>query len=272
MLTFSQSYLAAFGKSGNFKNDDSWLKFDFLKCMDCQKSECSASCEFLKGIDFRNVSAFVLEPGSTHGRVIFPQPKLVTTLAKTVKASGGLVVVDEVTTGFGRTGKWFGYNHYEVQPDIVALGKALGNGYPVSAVLMNGEIAGSLEDSNFRYAQSHQNDPLGCAVAKEVLKIFEESDLIERSRVIGGIFLNMLKMTTENVPVVKDVRGRGLMLALELHNEGIVDEISAKLLQKGYIIGVTPAANILRFYPALIIEEKDIMEMCAELKNVLKSY
>jgi len=87
-------------------------------------------------------------------------------MAQRVKQADGLIVANEVTTGMGRTGKWFGFQHYDIRPDIVCLGKGLGNGYPVSAVAMGQSIAEKSENSGFRYAQSHQNDPLGCAVAK----------------------------------------------------------------------------------------------------------
>ena len=103
----------------------------------------------------------------------------------TVQQAGGLVMVNEITTGMGRTGKWFGFQHYDIQPDIVALGKGLGNGYPVSAVAMSKEVAEKLETSGLRYAQSHQNDPLGCAVAGEVIRIMLKEDWVERGSGAG---------------------------------------------------------------------------------------
>ncbi|MBN2531399.1 MAG: aspartate aminotransferase family protein [Spirochaetales bacterium] len=272
VLTFSESYLSAYGQSGHFEDDNSWLKLDFIPCQNCLQAKCRETCPRLASIDFKNIAAFVFEPGSTHGRVIFPEQKLVTLLAERTKACGGLVVVDEVTTGLGRTGKWFGYNHYQLLPDIVVLGKSLGNGYPVSAVVMDAVVAHILEEDDFRYTQSHQNDPLGCAVAGEVIKILEETDIIEHSGIMGDIFLKELENTIKKIPLVKEIRGRGLMAGVELYKEGIVEEITARMLDKGYFIGITPTANVLRFYPPLIIEEKMIMQMCSELKQVLSEY
>ena len=80
---------------------------------------------------------------------------------KTVRERGGLILVNEVTTGMGRTGAWFGYNHYPITPDLVCIGKGLGNGYPVSALAINKETAAKLEGGTFKYMQSHQNDPAG---------------------------------------------------------------------------------------------------------------
>jgi 4-aminobutyrate aminotransferase-like enzyme len=89
----------------------------------------------------------------------------------------------------GRTGRWFGFQHYDVRPDIVALGKGLGNGYPVSAVAMSHEVAERMERGGYRYAQSHQNDPLGCAVASEVIAVMREERLVERGAEAGAAFL-----------------------------------------------------------------------------------
>jgi acetylornithine/N-succinyldiaminopimelate aminotransferase len=272
VLTFSESYLSAFGQSGNFENDDTWIKLDILKCRNCTKKDCTIDCSLLAGIDFQAIAAFVLEPGSTHGRIIFPVLKLVTLLAERIKTAGGLVLIDEVTTGLGRTGKWFGYDYYRILPDIVVLGKALGNGYPVSAVLMDALVARILENNDFLYTQSHQNDPLGCAVAGEVIKILEETTLIKQSEILGDLLLEELTNALSNRPQVKEIRGRGLMVGVELHREGIVEEISAKMLNGGYFIGITPSANVLRFYPPLIIEEKMIEPMCTLLGEIIGDY
>lgn len=272
LLSFSNSYLSAYGTSGNFMKKKEWIKVDFFKCENCDKSECLSSCGQLKEIDFGNIAAFVMESGNTSGRVIFPPEKLVNYLEKEVKKHNGLVVVNEVTTGIGRTGKWFGHNHYDLKPDIVALGKGLGNGYPISAVLMEKDVASQAEDKNFLYAQSHQNDPLGCAVAKEVINILEEDNLILKSNLLSDRFINELRRIKENNTIIKDVRGRGLMIAVELYKDGIVTTVFREMMERGYFIGVNPLANILRFYPPLIIKEKDVFDMCVELESVLQCF
>jgi len=127
----------------------------------------------------------------------------------------GLVIVNEVTTGLGRTGVWCGYRHYGLRPDIVALGKRLDNGYPVSAVVMVQDVAGSLENGAFRYAQSHQNDPLGCAIASEVIAVMREEGVVGRSNRVGTRFVRELGLLGERHRAVKEVRGKGLMIATE---------------------------------------------------------
>ena len=150
--------------------------------------------KFLKEIPFDKIGAFVFEPGGSGiGFVHFPPRPLVEAIAGRVRASGGLIVANEITTGIGRTGKWFGFQHYDIQPDIVALGKGLGNGYPVSAVAVREETAEKLERGGFHYVQSHQNDPLGCAIAREVIAALHEEKLIERGAELGAYFLEGLR-------------------------------------------------------------------------------
>ncbi|MBB6214474.1 acetylornithine aminotransferase [Anaerosolibacter carboniphilus] len=267
-LTFSTSYLSAFFNSGIPRNKEQWVEIDFLQCSNCPNTECTIECNLLNRIEFSNISAFILEPAMC-GRVLFPPYKLVKCLEKEVKNHGGMIVANEVTTGFGRTGKWFGYNHYDVAPDIIALGKSLGNGYPISAVVMSHDVAYQVEIKNFIYAQSHQNDPLGCATANEVLNVFKEDQIIDRSIRVGEFFKDYLLEIQQTCPVVKDVRGRGLMLAVELSIENAAEWIAEKMLKKGYFIGIVPQANVLRFSPALTITKHDIISMCKDLKSLL---
>jgi acetylornithine aminotransferase len=242
-LTFSNSYLSALGESGNFLTRDSWTKIDFLKCLKCSEpgDRCPSGCPQLAGINYADYAAFVFEPGTSSGRVIFPPLKLVQSIVEGIRAARGLIVVDEVTTGLGRTGKWFGYNHYDIQPDLAAVGKSLGNGYPVSAALVEAKVAEELERKNFYYAQSHQNDPLGCSVAKTVIKVLKKEKLIKRSNDLGKEFLQLLLELKEQFDFIAEVRGRGLMLAMELEEEawkqGMIDTIFEQMLCMGYFIG-----------------------------------
>ena len=272
VLTFSTSYLSAFSNTSIPRDKNMWNEIDFLQCSKCQNKECTNKCSILEDIRFEDVSTFILEPGSSSGRVIFPPYKLVKFLADEVKKYGGSIVINEVTTGLGRTGKWFGYNYYDLKPDIVALGKSLGNGYPISAVVMDKKIAEQVEKNKFSYAQSHQNDPLGCVIANEVINIMKEEKIIERSKNTGEFFFNQLWEIQNSSPIVKEVRGRGLMLALELNINNVTEIIAEKMLEKGYFIGTTPAWNVLRFYPALTISENDISSMCETLKHIIRQF
>lgn len=269
-LTLTDSYLAAYGSAGR-KHPEEWVCFDWRACRECPHDEgCDPGCDHLQEIPFEQVGGFVFEPGSTGGLVKFPPRQLVEGLARRVRDGHGLVVVDEVTTGMGRTGRWYGFEHYGLKPDIVAVGKGLGNGYPVSAVVMTDEVAGRLEGSAFHYAQSHQNDPLGCAAAKEVISVIRDEGLIERSARVGHDFLEVLERLGEQYAVVEDVRGRGLMIAMELTNEVTGEGLYRRLLAGGFLAGWKPAAKVLRFYPPLTVAEADLSRLVDVLDGALE--
>lgn len=272
MLTLSDSYLGAYGYASTEGGD--WVKIDFDKCSHCESVECADSCPNLNNVNFDEIAAFVFEPGSSSGKVKFPSEKLIRLVFGEVRNAGGLVVVNEVTTGFGRTGKWYGFNHYGIEPDIIAFGKGLGNGYPVSAVAMKKEIAQKLEKLQFGYVQSHQNDPLGCAIAIEVVKIIREDDLVNRSSRLGEGLIGPLRELKSKFQFVKDVRGRGLMASMEFaesYDSVYVETISNEMLRRGFIIGVNPTAKLIRFFPLLTIEETKISRMAENLDAVLGS-
>jgi acetylornithine/N-succinyldiaminopimelate aminotransferase len=273
LLTLSDSYLAAYGSAGR-KSPQEWYGFDWRVCVACPlPDECDPQCRHLKEIPFEHIGGLVFEPGNTSGLVKFPPKRLVQMLVSLVKQQHGLVVIDEVTTGLGRTGTWYGFQHYALQPDIIAVGKGLGNGYPVSAVLMTCDVANELENGAFRYAQSHQNDPLGCAIAKEVITIICKDGLLERSKQVGKHFLQELELIGKRHGIVKQARGRGLMLGMEFESNGehfSVTTVYRELLDRGFLVGYSPTANFLRFYPALTIAEKDIAQLVENLDHILK--
>jgi acetylornithine/N-succinyldiaminopimelate aminotransferase len=264
-LTFSNSYLGAYGSAGRRSTND-WQLIDWSVCAHPDPKEC------LKRISFDSIGAFVFEPGgSGSGFVKFPPKQLVQDIAQRIRHEGGLIVVNEVTTGMGRTGRWFGYQHYDIQPDIVALGKGLGNGYPVSAVAMRRDIAVDLENSGFHYVQSHQNDPLGCTIAKEVIAILRGENWIERGNTLGTFFLEGLKRLEEKYNIVKEARGRGMLLGLELypHDRLSVQSAYQILLKSGFLVGYYSAGNVLRFDPALTIDQDDIAHFLESLDKVM---
>lgn len=273
LLVLSDAYLAAYGSAGK-KSPEEWHCFDWTECVACPHADvCDPACTYLREIPFASIGGLVFEPGNSSGLVRLPPRQLVRTLASMVKRHNGLIVVDEVTTGLGRTGAWYGFQHYALQPDIVALGKGLGNGYPVSAVAMTRDIADRLGGSAFRYAQSHQNDPLGCAIAREVVTVIREDGLVERSNRVGTHFLQELEQLGERHATVKEVRGRGLMIAMEFVDDDeqlSLNSVYHELLERGFIVGYKPAASLLRFYPPLTIGDEDVARLLESLDRVLE--
>jgi len=272
LLALTESYLAAYGSSG-LRPPEEWVLFDRAVCEDCPpERECSLQCPHLASIPFEQIGAIVFEPGSSGGLVRFPQKKLIEALCAGVHRHGGLLVANEITTGVGRTGLWFGFQHYGLQPDIVAIGKGLGNGYPVSAVVMREGTVETLENTRFHYAQSHQNDPLGCAIAAEVIRIVREEGLVERSAEIGKFFREELEELSARHEVVREIRGKGLMQAAEFepHTSGIaLQDVFNKLLSKGFLVGYKPAGNLFRFLPPLTIDATDIERMIEAISDAL---
>jgi acetylornithine aminotransferase len=189
-----------------------------------------------------------------------------------MKANGGLVLVNEVTTGVGRTGRWFGYQHYDISPDIVAMGKGIGNGYPVSVTAFSPGLINRLGGRQLKYAQSHQNDPLGAAVALEVIRTINEDGLIETSRNTAAVLMSGLEVIRVRTGTIKAIRARGLMLALELRDDpkaSFTTYAHEELVRNGYIVAQRPGLNVLRLDPSLTIETKDIEDFLEVFEDVL---
>ena len=223
----------------------------------------------IKNVDFNEISALVLETGGASVEMVrFPDYVFITQLIDRVQKNNCMIIAEEVTTGMGRLGKWFGFQYYDIMPDIVVTGKGLGNGFPISAVTISPDIKEKFKQSPFMYAQSHQNDPFGCAIGLEVIKIIEETDLITRSNIVGFYFKEQLLQVLDNhQDKVKEVRARGLMLAFEFKEGFNGKKISDSLFEKGFVIGFK--LNTLRFLPPLTIKTSDIDKMIGKLHSLL---
>jgi acetylornithine/N-succinyldiaminopimelate aminotransferase len=258
LMTMTDSYFGAYG-SASRKQDDEWFCFDWTACSECSDSD--GDCEHWSAIPFERIGGFLFEPGSSSGLVRFPPEKLIRRIVDTIKKDDGLVVVNEVTTGVGRTGNWFGFQHYGISPDIVALGKSIGNGYPVSVTAFAPEIMHRLPGGQLKYAQSHQNDPLGAVVAREVVQVVLELDLVDRGRETAAILLAGLQGIKARTDPIGEIRARGLMVALEMVDDQdatLTTRLHRELVDRGYVLGKRPGLNVLRLDPALTIDPKDI--------------
>lgn len=272
LLTMSDSYFGAYG-SASRRQADEWVVYDWLAKGDCEHNEdCDARCAHWAELPFDRIGGLLFEPGSSSGLVRFPPRALVRRLAARIQGEGGLLLVNEVTTGLGRTGRWFGFQHYDLAPDIVALGKGLGNGYPVSATALAPRVAERLGGRLPKYAQSHQNDPLGAAVLRAVLAALAEEGLVERSRELGAWFLGELEAIVAREPRLAAVRGRGLMLALETQDAPgapFTAALQRELLAAGYLVAQRPGLNILRIDPSLTVPREALTGVLAALPAAL---
>lgn len=272
LLTLSDSYFGAYGAARQQAADE-WYAFDWQACAACEtEGNCNAECSRWAAIPFEYLGGFLFEPGSSSGLVRFPPQKLIRSIAAAVKANDGLVLINEVTTGMGRTGKWFGYQHYELAPDSVVMGKGIGNGYPVSVAAFSPGLVKRLGDRPVLDAQSHQNDPLGAAVARAVIDIITAEGLIERGRQMGALLKSGLKGVQARTGKIGAIRARGLMVAVELADASPLDfttRVQAQLLRAGFIVAQRPDLNVLRIDPPLTIGERDITEFLETFEAVL---
>ena len=272
LLTMSDSYLASYG-AANKKPENEWILFDWIKCSGCSEYEdCDPNCPRLSQIPFHQINGFVFEPGSSSGLVRFPPVKLIENITHKIKENNGVVFVNEVTTGMGRTGRWFGHQHYNLKPDIIALGKGLGNGYPVSVIALTQPVWKALGAKPFKYSQSHQNDPLGAAIAKEVIQVIKDENLIEKCSMMGSHFLSQLQRLQKNSDIIKEIRGRGLMMAVEFEDIGnnlIAPTIQRRLLSYGFIVANRPGFNVIRIDPPLTVSKKQIDSFIKNFQHIL---
>jgi acetylornithine aminotransferase len=274
LMTMADSYFGAYGSAASREEGD-WFLFDWFPCADCHfDGGCGEGCERWASIPFADIGGFMLEPGSSSGLVRFPPAKLVRCIADRIRSDGGLLLVNEVTTGIGRTGRWFGYQHYEMKPDIVAIGKGVGNGYPVSVTTFAPGVVERLGGEPMKYAQSHQNDPVGAAVAREVVSVIREEGLIERGRGIGELLLSGLREIEARFPVVSAVRGRGPIAAVDfvdVPGAPLTVSVHRELIERGYVTGRRPGINVIRLDPPLTIDEDDISGFLASLGEILEA-
>jgi len=267
-LAFADSYFGSYGDAAD-KDNERWFIYDRLNCSCVQDGNgCTGYCEDFNKIPFSKIGIFIFEPGSSLGLVRFPHQGLIMKIIDRIKQNEGIVMANEITTGIGRTGKWFGYQHYAIQPDIVAIGKGIGNGYPVSITAVSRQIAKMLEKCGFHYSQSHQNDPLGAVVASEVIDIITEDELVSKSFEKGNYLLGKLLEIKKENPLIRDVRGRGLMLAIEFAKKTTF--IYEELLKLGFIVAKRPNAEVLRLDPALTIDTTTIDHFVEAIKEVLE--
>lgn len=273
ILAMSDSYFGAYGAAAR-RQEGEWSGFDWMRCS--TGGGCTEGCPHWAEIPFDRVGAFLFEPGSSSGLVRFPPRGLVEAIVRNLRARGSVVLVNEVTTGVGRTGRWWGYEHYGLEPDVVAVGKGIGAGYPVSVAAFSPRMAArlaSLPGGTVRFAQSHQNDPLGACVAREVIRVVREEGLVERGRAAGERLLAGLEAVRDRTGLVRDVRGRGLMLAVELHDDADQDRtgrVHRELVRRGFVVGRRPGVSVLRLDPPLTIAPADVDAFVRVFEEVLR--
>jgi acetylornithine/N-succinyldiaminopimelate aminotransferase len=201
-------------------------------------------------------AAFVVEPIQGEGGVNVPPTGYLAALQELCHEHGALIILDEIQTGIGRTGKFFACEHEGVSPDVMTLGKGLGGGFPIAAFVTTEDVAAtvSLGDHGGTYA----GNPLACAAANAVLRVVTQEQLSERAAELGERVMQRLRtFAAENKGVVDDVRGRGLLIGMSLTDAERAATLSLRAAEAGVLLNVT-AGRVMRLFPALNIPEEDL--------------
>jgi len=211
--------------------------------------------------------AIMVEPIQGEGGINVADKEYLQGVRELCDEEGILLILDEIQTGLGRTGKLFGYEHYGIEPDIFTLAKALGNGMPVSAFLAKEEVADAFEPGD--HGSTFGGNPLACIAAHTTVKTILEEDIVQYTVEIGEYFEEKLNELIEKYDFVNSVRGKGLMLGLEVDLDA--KKLVHEALEKGLLINAV-SETTLRFLPPLIVEKGDIDILIERLDGIFANY
>jgi acetylornithine/N-succinyldiaminopimelate aminotransferase len=219
----------------------------------------------LRGAVGPKTAAVILEFIQGEGGIRPVSADFAHTIENLHKEFGFLLIADEIQSGAGRTGKFFGFQHYPVSPEIVTLAKPIGGGLPLGAILAGEDVASVLEPG--MHGTTFGGNPVACAAGAAVLEEIEEKGLLERAGLLGEQLMEGLRGLGSDFPgIIKEVRGYGLMVGAELDRSG--DGIATAMMENGILINCTDT-TVLRFLPPLIIEEKHVEETLRALRAIL---
>lgn len=223
--------------------------------------------EAIKAAINPNTAAVMLEPIQGENGVVLPPDGYLKQVSEYCKENNVLFIADEIQTGLCRTGKWFASQHEDVRPDVTVIGKALSGGmYPVSAVLADKEILGLFKPGE--HGSTFGGSPMAAAIGIAALEVLDEENLAKRSTELGEYFMSELRKI--DAPVVKEVRGRGLLIGVELHPEAGGARRYCEMLQDEGILAKETHDNVIRFAPPLVIDKSDLDWALAKIADVLK--
>ncbi len=212
-----------------------------------------------------NTCAFLVEPIQGEAGILIPAAGFLKKAAEICRTNRVLLMLDEIQSGLGRTGKLFAYMHEDVRPDVLIVGKALAGGYyPVSAVLSSKEVLGVFKPGD--HGSTFGGNPLGCAVARTALRVLIDEKLVERSAELGAYFVE--KLRTIRSPKIKEVRGRGLWIGIELHSAA--RPFCERLKEEGILCKETHD-RVIRIAPPLVITRDEIDWAFERVKKVLQA-
>lgn len=214
-----------------------------------------------------DIAAVLVEPIQGEGGINIAPVGYLSGIRRLCDRHDWLMMLDEVQTGMCRTGRWFACQHEGVTPDVMALAKALGNGVPIGASLAAGKAAALIAPG--RHGSTFGGNPLACRAALTVIAVMEHDGLAQRAAAMGAQILQRLREALRGVPAVRDVRGRGMMIGVELDRP--CAELVAQCLAAGLLINVT-AGNVVRLLPPLIYGAEEVETLVSTLASLIRRY
>ena len=212
----------------------------------------------------QNIVAVFLEPILGEGGIEIPSDDYLPVLRTICVENDWLMMLDEVQTGNGRTGEFFAYQHFNITPDIVTTAKGLGNGFPIGACMARGVAASVFQPGN--HGSTFGGNPLACAAANAVLDIIEKDSICDHAGKTGHLLVELMKAKLGGINRVKEIRGRGMMIAVELVDEA--PDLVQKALAERLLINVTQG-NIIRLLPPLNLAQSEAEELVNKLAKIL---
>lgn len=211
-----------------------------------------------------SITAVLVEPVQGEAGICVPDPDYLTRLRAICDRRGWLLVLDEIQSGLCRTGRWYAHQHESVVPDILTTAKALANGLPIGACLARGAAAGLLSPG--RHGSTFGGNPLVCRTACTVLDVMRDENLAARAELLGVRMMEGFREALGGHPAVRDIRGRGLMIGIEVSRE--VNVLKERALQRGLILNVT-RDHVIRLLPPLILDETQADEIVSTVCELL---
>jgi acetylornithine aminotransferase len=197
----------------------------------------------------KSIVAVLVEPIQGEGGVNVPDPAYLAHLRETCDRHGWLLMLDEVQTGMGRTGRWFAHQHAAIRPDVLTLAKGLANGVPMGACLASGPAARVFKPGS--HGSTFGGNPLACAAASATLQVIADEGLLDNARRMGELIRSGLGERLRGVAAIRDIRGLGLMIGVELDRP--CGELVNRAIERGVLLNVT-ADNVVRLLPPLILQ------------------
>ena len=210
--------------------------------------------------------AVLLEVIQGESGVMPADPAYLQLAEKLCRQTGARLIIDEIQTGMGRTGRFLAYEHVQIKPDIIPMAKGLAGGVPIGAMIANQEAATGFHTGD--HGTTFGGNPLACSAALAVLDEFESADLVANAARTGEKLQKMLRRLAEHQPLIKEVRGRGLMIGVELASPLAV-AVKLDLLAAGYLVG-SVGDCIIRLLPPLILDQKELPPFCEAFERTLK--